>query len=150
MQVKLKNVLLILPLMLSMVGAITGIMTWANLPVSAVFLDAWRESFTFAVLIMMPFGGISFLVVSKLIHKYFTACSSMQKSLLQGISMAVIMESLMAVISILNSQGYQSFTQFSGFLLHTLLYALPIGVVLSCTVSLFVKPRIEKYLLQSA
>lgn len=146
MQVKLKNLPVMILVILTMVGSITAIMTWVNLAPSQRFLDVWVDSFTFAVLVMLPIGGGAFITINKLINQFCSACSSLQKNLLQGVLMAVIMESVMAVITVLNSHGYGSFTQFSSFLFNALLYALPIGLTLSCFMTLVIKPKFEKHL----
>ncbi|XPF93228.1 DUF2798 domain-containing protein [Colwellia sp. RE-S-Sl-9] len=146
MSIKLKNVPIMLSFMLLMVGTITAIMTLINLQPSQSFLNTWVDTFTFAFLVMLPVGGAIFITISKCINQFFSTWSSLQKNLLQGILMAVIMESLMAVVSILNSHSYESITEFSGYFLNTLLYALPVGLALSCFMSLVVKPKLEKHL----
>lgn len=95
---------------------------------------------------MLPIGSAMFAAVNKLINLFLSAWSTLQKNLLQGVLMAVIMESIMAVITILNSQGYESITQFSNLFFSALFYALPVGLILSCFMALVIKPKLEKHL----
>ena len=52
MQPKIKNLLVMLLVMFTLVGTITAIMTLANLTSSQSFVNAWISSFTFAFLVL--------------------------------------------------------------------------------------------------
>lgn len=146
MQPKFKRILIVLLTMLTLIGTMTAIMTLANTPSAEPFLHIWFRSFIFAFLVLVPMGITLFSVLNKLIVHFFPTCSHLQKSLLLGVLMPVLMESIMAIITILNSHSYESIEQFSSSLFKTLLYALPIGLIFSCYMTLVIKPKLEKYL----
>ncbi|WP_334313342.1 DUF2798 domain-containing protein [Psychrosphaera algicola] len=139
-----------LSVMSILVGTITAIMTLANLQPSQPFLSTWVSSFIFALLVMLPIGATIFTVLSKLINLYLPTWSVVQKNLLQGAFMALIMESIMAVVTIISGHNYASLTQFVGMFFNSLVYALPVGLTFSCLMTLVIKPRIEKMLANEA
>lgn len=146
MQLKLKNLFVMLSVMFVLVGTITAIMTWANLLPSQSFFNTWVSSFLFTFIILLPIGGIIFVTLNKLINLYFSAWADVQKNLLQGVLMAIIMESIMAIILTINNGGYESLTQFSQLFFNSLFYALPVGLTFALTMTLVIKPRIQAYL----
>lgn len=142
-----------LSVMSTLVGTITAIMTLANpqpSQPSQPFLSTWVSSFIFALLVMLPIGATIFTVLSKLINLYLPTWSVVQKNLLQGAFMALIMESIMAVVTIISGHNYASLTQFVGMFFNSLVYALPVGLTFSCLMTLVIKPRIEKMLANEA
>ncbi|GHE94844.1 hypothetical protein GCM10011501_25410 [Thalassotalea profundi] len=60
--------------------------------------------------------------------------------------MAVIMESIMAIITVLNNHSDKSYYEIYNLFFKSLLYALPIGLTFSCLITLVIKPKIEKCL----
>lgn len=150
MQTKLKKILLMLLVMLSLIALLTAIMTWVNLPSSQDFMITWLSAFTYAFLILLPIGSAIFTVLNKLINQFCTTYSSLQKNLLHGVLMVVIMETLMAVVTILNNQNHGSFSEFNRFFFNSLLYAIPIGLSFSCFMALALKPKLESYLTNTA
>ncbi|WP_441003816.1 hypothetical protein [Pseudocolwellia agarivorans] len=146
MQSNLKKLFIMLPVMVTLIGTITAIMTFANLSVSQDFMPTWISNFVYAFLVLLPMGGIIFTVLNKLINQYFSAWSSLKKNILQGALMALIMESIMAVISILTTHNYTSIHNLSTLFFNSLLYALPVGLIFSLFMTLVLKPKLETYL----
>lgn len=146
MQLQLKNIFVMLLVVFVLIGALTAIMTWANLLPSQPFFNTWFSSFIFTFIILLPIGGVMFYTVNKLINYIFKTWSSLQKNLLQGIIMAVIMESAMAIVLTINNASYESSTQFLQLFLNSLLYALPVGLTISLIMTLVIKPKVEAYL----
>ncbi len=146
MQLKLKNLFVMFLIMLFMVGTITAIMTLVNLSPAQPFINTWVNSFIFALVVLLPVGGVLFIGMNKLINQYCLAWSSLQKNLFQGISMAIIMESIIAVVLTVKNGSYESSAQFSQLFFNSLLFALPVGLTLSLVMTLFIKPKLEGYI----
>ena len=141
MPLKFKRVTIMFLVMLLMVGSITAIMTIANLEDSQRFLNVWLNAFLFTFLVLIPTGGCVFIILSKLINQWCSAWSVVQKNLLQGLLMAIAMESIMAATLTLKSGVYESLTHFFILFFNSLLYALPVGITLSLIMTLVVKPK---------
>jgi hypothetical protein len=148
MQPKLKKLLVMLPVILTLVGMMTAIMTLANLTPSQPFLNLWISSFIFALLVILPIGAGIFAILTKLINQFCDPWSGLHKNLLQGILMALIMEAIMAVITTLSSHQYGSAAQFSDYFFNSLLYALPVGLCFSCFMALVIKPKLEQHFIK--
>lgn len=144
MPLKFKRVTILFLVMLFMVGSITAIMTIANLEDSQRFLKVWLNAFLFTFLVLIPTGGCVFIILSKLINHWCSAWSVLQKNLLQGLLMAVAMESIMATVLTIKSGVYESITHFFALFFNSLLYALPVGITLSLIMTLVIKPKLEQ------
>lgn len=146
MSIKWKNILLALPVMLSLVAVITAVMTVVNLAPSQSFMAVWPRSFLFALLVLLPFGGLVFVTVNTMVNRYLSNWPLTKRNLTHGVVTAIVMESVMAVITTINTHNYASSIQFLDEYFTSLFSALPIGLAFACIMSLFVKPRIEKHL----
>ncbi|MFT6530137.1 MAG: hypothetical protein ACJAZB_001792 [Psychrosphaera sp.] len=146
MQPKIKNLLVMLLVMFTLVGTITAIMTLANLTSSQSFVNAWISSFTFAFLVLLPLGGVIFATISKLINRFLVSWSNLQKNVTQAVLMALVMESIMAIVTMFNTHTYESLSQYSSLFFNSLLYALPVGLTFSCLMVVVIKPKLEKVL----
>ena len=142
---KFKKVAIMFLVMLFMVGSITAIMTFVNLVDSQHFLNVWLNAFVFTFFVLIPTGGCVFIVLSKLINQWCSTWSIVQKSLLQGLLMAVAMESIMAATLTIKSGVYESITHFFVLFFNSLLYALPVGITLSLIMTLVIKPKLEQF-----
>jgi len=60
--------------------------------------------------------------------------------------MAIIMESIIAVVLTVKNGSYESSVQFSQLFFNSLLFALPVGLTLSLVMTLFIKPKLEGYI----
>ncbi|WP_353368760.1 hypothetical protein [Aliiglaciecola sp. NS0011-25] len=150
MQIKLKNVLVILTIVSTLVASITAIMTYANLQPTQNFLVTWINSFMFAIAVMLPAGGVIFLAMNKLVEQFFSALTNIQKKLLHGILMAITMESLMAVITTLLNHDYVTFAQYSSLIITSFLYALPVGLAFACLMVFVIRPKLQRFLAESS
>jgi hypothetical protein len=149
MQGNVKKALIIIPIIMLVIGTLTAIMTWVNLAPSQKFLAAWSNSFLFSFVVMLPIGGFIFPLLNKVINSFFTTWSNIQKNLVHGFLMAVIMESMMALVTTLATHGYQSNHDFFSLFFNCLIYALPVGLTITSFISLVIKPRFEQYLAQT-
>lgn len=150
MQDNVKKMLIILPIMAIIVATLTAIMTWVNLTPTQHFSAAWLNAFTFAFLVMLPLGAVLFSLLNKLVERVFTTWSSLQKNLVHGVLMALIMESVMAIVTTITTYGHQLNHEFFSLFLNSLMYALPVGLTITSFMSLVIKPKLEQHLTQVA
>jgi hypothetical protein len=146
MQIKLKNLLVMLPIMLTLIGTITAIMTYVNLTAEQNFASAWATAFTFAFVVMLPAGGLIFAAMNKLVNRVFSTLPQVQKKLLQGVLMAVVMESIMAIVTTVTNHEQLAFQQFFGVFINSFLYALPVGLTFACLMTFVLHPKLERFL----
>ncbi|XQW84023.1 DUF2798 domain-containing protein [Thalassotalea piscium] len=132
--------------MLTLIGTITGIMTFVNLSPEQNFTNAWLTSFAFAFMVMLPAGGLLFAVINKLINHFFSHLAHIQKKLLQGVLMAVVMEGIMATITTAMNHDFIALTHFFTLFINSFLYALPVGLTFACLMTLVLQPKLERLL----
>ena len=134
-------------LMMSFMGSIfIGIMTYVNIGFSDEFFSRWYSSLFFALLVMMPLGGTVMFIANKIVKMNFPNVKVIIQNILIGTIMALTMEAIMAIVTTMNINGYQSFFLFSSFWLKSYLTALPFALVMSPLMTIFVKPRMDAYL----
>lgn len=146
MQDNVKRVLIILPIMATIVATLTAIMTWVNLTPTQNFSATWLNTFTFAFLVMLPVGSVLFSLLNKLIERVFTTLTSIQKNLVHSVLMALIMESIMAIVTTVTTYGHRLNYEFFSLFLNSLIYALPVGLTIASFMSLVIKPKLERHL----
>jgi len=141
----IKKILILLPVAMLLIGLLTAIMTSVSILPEQAFIPTWLSAFTFAFLIMLPFGGVTFYFVNKLVQRIFSSLSVLQRNVIHGLTMAFIMESVLALITTFNNQGFPSLELFVKEASLSLLAALPIGIAMACLMSLVIKPRLEAH-----
>lgn len=127
-----------------MTALLTSVMTWANLKTGDGFLFAWLPSWGFSLLVMVPFGYVAMLGVSRIVAWLASGLTEFQQNLLTGLMMAVVMESIMAMAVAIRLAGFSS--ALPKFWLTSLLAGLPIAVVFSVFMTITLKPWLERYL----
>ncbi|WP_368031375.1 DUF2798 domain-containing protein [Arcobacter sp. s6] len=142
----LKKILVMMGMMTLIGGIFTAIMTYVNIGFSDNFFIKWSESLIFAVLFMMPLGGVFMFLSNKFIKFIFPNLRYILQNILVGICMALCMESIMAISTTINIIGYPSFELFSSFWLKSYLAALPFALIFSPIMTIVIKPKIEKFL----
>ncbi|MGR5269194.1 DUF2798 domain-containing protein [Vibrio astriarenae] len=142
----LYKVTLIAGMMTLIGGTLTGAMTYMNLGYSSTFFSEWGSAFITTALVMMPIGFALMTAMTTLANRYLAGVSENKRNLLVGITMAVIMESIMAFTTTVNNMGWVGNTDFTAQWGQSLLTALPIGLVLMMTISMTIKPKIEHFL----
>ncbi|WP_227006610.1 DUF2798 domain-containing protein [Shewanella donghaensis] len=140
------KVLLVLAMMTLMGGSLTGVMTFANVGYSDTFFSDWLSSFLIAAVTVMPAGVIVMTLLTKLIQTLFPNVSDKIGNLVVGLSMAVVMESAMALTTTLNNVGFDNVLMFLTVWLESFLTALPMALILIVIISMTIKPRIERFL----
>lgn len=141
-----KKLLVMVPMITIIGGILTGVMTYMNIGFSDAFFYRWLTSFIFATLVMAPSGSLVMFLVNKIVKRLFQGLSETRQNLIFGVLMAFIMESLMALVTTINNIGLADLTQFLSAWMSALLMAIPVGLVLAVTMSLLIKPKIERFL----
>jgi hypothetical protein len=146
MQLKLKNLLTVLTIMLFLIGTITGIMTYVNLSPTEVFINRWASAFIFAFVVMLPIGLVMFSVMNKIVKRLFSTLSSIQQKLIQGILMAVLMETILAIVTTSVNHDYVNLTHFFNIAGTSFMYAIPVGLTFACLMTLVLQPKLARFL----
>lgn len=142
----LKKILVMIGMMIIIGGVFTAIMTYVNMGFTDDFFTMWSKSLFFAVVFMMPLGGIIMFLSGKFIKFIFPNLKQILQNILVGVCIALCMESIMAISTTINIIGYPSFELFSSFWLKSYLAALPFALIFSPIMTIIIKPRIEKFL----
>lgn len=142
----LKKIFVMMALMSTIGGVFIAIMTYINIGFTDDFFLKWSKSLFFAVLVMMPLGGVFMFLSNKFIKYFFSNLKEIIQNILIGICMALCMESIMAVSTTVNIIGYTSFDSFSSFWLKSYLAALPFALIFSPIMTIIIKPKVERFL----
>ena len=113
----------------SVAGTLTGIMTWANTGFSEIFLPNWGISFLKAVFVLLPFAFLLMGLFDKLLSR-----------IVLGLIMAVIMQSLMAVITAGTEAGFGDMAVVRELWLNAFITAFPVGLALALVLTTTVRP----------
>lgn len=150
MSIKLKKISVMISVMTIMVALITAIMTWINLPPAQNFLPAWISAFCFAFVFILPTGGLIFAAMNSLLNRLAPNLSPLSKNLFHGLLMAICMESIMATITTFSNHTVVALSQFFTLFINSFLVALPIGLGFALFMILVLKPRLARYLSETA
>lgn len=126
-------------------GFLTLLMTWKNIGFTDGFIGAWLSSFALCVLCIAPIGGVIAFTINRLVTLIFPSFSSVKKNIAFGLVMAVMMESIMAVVTTINLHGFMLIKEFVDFWLATFVSALPAGLAISVLMSLVIKPKLAAF-----
>ena len=126
-------------------GFLTLLMTWKNIGFTDGFIGAWLSSFSLCVLCIAPIGGVIAFIINRLVNLIFPSLSSVKKNIVFGLVMAVMMESIMAVVTTINLHGFMLIKEFVDFWLATFVSALPAGLAISVLMSLVIKPKLAAF-----
>ncbi|WP_281221785.1 DUF2798 domain-containing protein [Photobacterium sanguinicancri] len=141
------KVLVVFAMMTLMGGSLTGVMTYINLGYTSSFLSDWLSAFLVTAVTVMPAGVLVMTLLTKAAEKLLPMLEENKRNLVVGVAMALIMESAMALSTALNNVGMatNSSELFTAWL-NGVLAALPIALTLMVTVSMTIKPKIERFL----
>lgn len=139
------KVLIIFSLVVVIGGTLTFAMTWRNVGFTEDFIIYWLTSFTLCVLCIAPIGGIISLLLNKSLTTIMPNLSAIKMNIIFGLCMAIIMETIMAAVTTINTNGFGDVQHFIYVWAASLLVALPIGIILSIILSLIVKPKLEAF-----
>lgn len=141
-----QKILVIAAVMTTMGGTLTGIMTYVNTGLTDQFLGNWLSSFLTAVLVMMPAGLLFMTVISKLIHWLIPNAKKIFKQLATGVSMAFLMETVLAGTTAANTIGFSDQTAFIAAWSQGFIAALPVGLIMGLIMALFLKPKLDAFM----
>ena len=127
-------------------GSFIAIMTYVNIGFSDDFFTKWYTSLFFTIIVMMPLGAILMYLANKIVKFTFPSLKVIMQNILIGMIMALSLEAIMAVITTINTIGYQNYDLFSSFWLKSYLIAVPIALVISPLMTIFIKPTLDAYL----
>lgn len=140
------KIALVLSVMLCIGGTLTAVMTYMQVGYDQNFLAHWLQALLSVVIIMMPIGALLMTLLSKAAATRLSQLSEMQRNLLVGVSMAVIMESIMAAITASSNIGFTDSSAFINAWGNGFIAALPVGLTIMVIMSLTIKPKIERFL----
>lgn len=139
----LKKICVISSIVIIIGGILTFIMTWNSIGFHESFLTSWISSFALCVAFIAPIGGIIAMLIHKVLAAILPNISKVKMNVVFGLCMAVTMESIMAVITTINTNSFSDWNHLTSVWASTLLAALPIGIVFSVIMSLIIKPKLE-------
>jgi len=145
----LQKIAIIASLVTVMGGTLTFVMTWRNLGFADDFMMSWLSTFALCVLCIAPIGGVISYLVHRLVDGTLPNVSKLKQDLVFGLIMALIMESIMAVVTTINLHGWLAIEAFIKQWGVTFLAALPMGIVFSMLMSLVIKRRLTAYLVKA-
>jgi hypothetical protein len=142
----IQKILVMLGMISLMGGTITGTMTYLNLGFTDTFFIDWVINFLTALVTVIPLGFTMMMLLTKGAETLLPNVTVKVRDVLIGVSMALIMESGMAFISAYNDVGLDNQIEFVSAWKGGVLGALPVALVLMITVSMTIKPKVEKFL----
>ena len=140
------KILLLLALMSVMGGLFTGIMTYSSIGYTDTFLTDWLSAFLLAAVTVMPAGFFIMTLLTALAAKLLPGLNEQQRNLVIGVSMAVIMESLLALTTAFHHVGFIEPVAFLNAWFNGLIAALPVALLAMVTITMTIKPKIERFL----
>ncbi|EGL54217.1 hypothetical protein MAMP_00606 [Methylophaga aminisulfidivorans MP] len=140
------KILVIASIMMTVGGTLTAIMTYKNVGLTENFMTQWLSSFVIATVIMMPIGWLFMSLIGKVVQFFMSNSKTTHQQLVTGLSMALIMETVMAISTTANTLGFSNTTTFISAWAQAFITALPFGLFMSVMMSLFFKPRLAKFL----
>lgn len=142
----IKKLAIVLSVMATIAGTLTGIMSWANVGLTDALAPTWLRSFVTAMVVMVPLAGLLMVALGGLVQRVLPTWSALHKNLLIGLTMSVVMQSIMAAITGFNAVGLGDMTQLKAAWTHAFTTAFPVGLMLALTLTTVVKPRLERLL----
>ncbi|PMG15114.1 hypothetical protein BCU98_18810 [Vibrio splendidus] len=142
----LYKILVMMSLMLTIGGSLTAVMTYMNVGLGEAFIGNWLSSLALVVVIMMPMGAVMMALITKAVARVFTTYGEKVRNLIVGLSMAFIMESIMAFVTAANNIGFSDTAAFTSGWFNGFITALPVGLTIMVVMSMTVKPKLERFM----
>ena len=142
----LKKIAIVASIIVTLVGSLTFIMTYQNIGFADNFISQWLSSLALAAVIMAPIGFSLMTLISYLAKRCLPNTSEVKRNFVVGFSMALIMESVMAVVTTYNNLGVSNAAEFAQNWFGAFILALPLGVLIALMMTLIIKPRLERYM----
>lgn len=135
---------IIAAMIVTMSGLMTSVMTYATLAEGRAFIDAWLPIWLRAAVVIAPLGFALMYLVNALLGLLLPAVGEGVRKVLVGLTMAVVMESIMA--SVTTVQLYGLANGFAAFWADAMLAALPVAAGMSLVMTFLIKPRLDRVL----
>lgn len=142
----LKKIAIVASIILTLVGSLTFVMTYQNIGFTDNFVSKWLSSLALAAVVIAPIGFLLITLMGRIVKKCLPNSSDLTRKFAVAISMAVIMESVLAVVTTLNNLGMTDAAEFAQNWFSAFTLALPLGIFIGLIMTLFIKPRLEKYM----
>lgn len=141
-----KKIVIVASIVLTLVGSLTFVMTYRNIGFDDDFISQWLSSLALAAVVMAPIGFMMMSLISKLIKKILPNTADTKRNFIVGFSMAIIMESVMSLVTTFNNLGMTTHLEFAQNWWGAFILALPLGIFIALMMTLFIKPRLETYM----
>lgn len=141
-----QKIAILAPIALTISGTLTGVMSYANRDISQSFLQQWGAAWGSAILIAMPIGMMSMILIGKLIQKKLSDATTQTQNIVTGVVMALIMETFMAITTTANQVGFDDFYTSSAAWSQNFSAALPFGLAITVLMTLLIKPKLEAFM----
>ena len=139
------KVIVVLGMVSLMGGTITATMTYLNNGFNDEFFRNWISNFVTALSSVIPTGLAIMVMLTKAANKWLIHIPKKARDMLVGVTMALIMESGMALTSTYNHIGFTDSALFAQTWFSNVLGALPVALALMITISLTIKPKVEAF-----
>ncbi|PKG57105.1 hypothetical protein CXF83_17285 [Shewanella sp. Choline-02u-19] len=141
-----KKILVTVSLVLTLIGSLTFVMTYKNIGFGEQFLYQWIASTLIVAITMAPIGFMMVAVISKIVVLVLPRASESKRNVIIGVAMALVMESIMALVTTLNNIEFTTLSELMNVWWSALIIALPLGLLISLMMTTLVKPKLERYL----
>ncbi len=141
-----KKTLVMLSLIFTLIGLLTFVMTYQNIGFNEQFFEKWLTATLWSATTMAPVGFLMIAIISKIVSIALPKATESKQNFVIGVSMAVIMESIMALVTTINNIDVKTVTELTVYWWQAFVIALPLGLLISLIMSLFVKPKLERYM----
>ncbi|MGH1465347.1 MAG: hypothetical protein ACRBBQ_08280 [Cognatishimia sp.] len=131
-------------LVLVITAILTSVMTYNKLPVGESFLQTWLPTWLFTAVIMAPFGVGMFMASGWVFDRLFSGLPYIMRAILQGLTIAAFMESIMAATTAYRLHGFVA--GYGDVWVSNLLISLPFALAISAVMNIFIKGKLDAYL----
>ena len=135
-----QKIIIVMAVMASVAGVLTGLMTWANTGFSEAFLPNWGISFLKAALVLLPLAFLLMGLFEKVLVRFMPTTSALKRNILLGVLMSVVMQSLMALITAGTEAGFGDMSVVKTLWKNAFITAYPVGLTLALLLTTTVRP----------
>lgn len=136
----IQKIAILFTVMSTVAGILTGLMTWANTGFSESFLPNWGISYLKAVFVLLPFAFLLMGIFDQLLSRLLPGLAPLRRRVLLGLIMAMIMQSLMALMTAGTQAGFGDMALVGQLWINAFITAFPVGLVLALTLTTTVRP----------
>lgn len=143
----LRKILPPLILMPSVAFILSAFMTWANVGFGAAYLSTWARSFL-SSLVILPLVLASLGPLERLVNRLFPTLHRVGRKFIVSLLTACAIESVLALaVTAINSPWNSGMGSYWWLAFSR---SLPVGVLIGLFMAFYVKPRLDRMMMQSA